>query len=270
MTVVACCQFAPELGALHENVARTLILIEKAVERGAEIVVLPELANSGYAFADSAEAAVSAEPRDGATVQAWQRSAEQHGIVIVAGFCEAGEQGKPYNSAAILAPGQAPTVYRKAHLWDRERLIFAPGDAHPPVVQTEHGRISTVICYDLEFPEWVRIPALAGAELICAPVNWPDMGRPAGERPGEVVRAQAQAAMNRVAVAACDRAGIERGVTWSAASAILDADGWPRALADHAANGEEILFARIDLAESRTKKIAEYSDVIADRRTDLY
>lgn len=270
MTVVACCQFEPELGAPRENLSRTLDLIGEAAERGAEIIVLPELANSGYAFADTEEAAAHAESRDGATVQMWQHAAEQYRVVIVGGFCEAGETGRTYNSAAILAPGLDPTIYRKAHLWDRERLIFTPGDAHPPVVQTAHGRISTVICYDLEFPEWVRIPTLAGAELICAPVNWPDMGRPAGERPGEIVRAQAQAAMNRVSVAACDRTGTERGIAWSAASAVIDADGWPRALSDLDARAEEILLAQIDLADSRNKKIAEYSDVIADRRTDLY
>lgn len=270
MTVVACCQFEPELGALRENLSRTLELISEAAERGAEIMVLPELANSGYAFTDADEAAALSEPRDGATVRAWTRAAEQHRVVIVGGFCEAGERGQTYNSAAILAPGLEPTIYRKAHLWDRERLIFTPGDAPPPVVQTLHGAIATVICYDLEFPEWLRFPVLAGAELICAPVNWPDLGRPLDERPGEIVRAQAQAAMNRVAVAACDRAGTERGIEWSAASAIIDADGWPLALAELDAGAEEIILARVDLTASRMKKIAEYSDVIADRRTDLY
>lgn len=270
MTMVACCQFAPEFGDVEQNRARSLERIAEAAERGADIVVLPELASTGYAFVDTEEAAYYAEPGDGATVRAWQEAADAFRVVIVAGFCERNDAGMPFNSAAILVPDAPPTVYRKAHLWDRERFIFAAGDGRPPVVRTPHGLISTVICYDLEFPEWVRLAALAGAELICAPVNWPDLGRPTGERAGEIVRAQAQASMNRVAVAACDRAGVERGVPWSSASAILDADGWPLALADQAERGAETLLARVDLAASRDKRIAAYSDVIADRRTDLY
>ena len=270
MADVACGQFSPTVGAVRENVARSLEVIREAAARGAAVVVLPELASSGYAFADTAEAIAASEPADGFAVTRWRAAADELGIVIVAGFAESNGDAAPFNSAALLSPGAAPVVYRKAHLWDRERLIFTPGDALPPVVTTPVGRIAVMVCYDLEFPEWVRIAALAGAELICAPVNWPSVERPAGERPGEVVRVQAEASMNRVAIAACDRAGSERGIEWSAASAIVDADGWPRAHADFENSREDILIADIDLAASRRKRIAEFSDVFADRRPELY
>lgn len=289
MALVACSQFTPVVGAVRENVQRSLTLIREAAERGATVIVLPELASSGYVFTDSAEAAAASEPADGFAVTSWQQAATELGVVIVAGFAETNPAGAPFNSAALVQPGGDPVIYRKAHLWDRERLIFTPGDDLPPVVDTPAGRIGVMICYDLEFPEWVRIPALDGAELICAPVNWPSVPRPAGERPGEVVRVQAQASMNRVAIAACDRSGRERGVEWSAASVIVDADGWPLALTEHAADALRgpdaielgdaardrqdppvTLLAELDLAASRTKRIAEYSDVFADRRDDLY
>jgi hypothetical protein len=70
-------------------------------------------------------------------------------------------------------PGGLRGVYRKAHLWDKERLWFSSGSTVPPVIPTLFGRIAVLICYDLEFPEWVRLPALDGAQLLCAPVNWP-------------------------------------------------------------------------------------------------
>lgn len=296
MALVACSQFTPVLGAVSENVDRSLELIREAASRGAKVVVLPELASSGYAFADTAEAAAASEPATGSAVARWSEAASELGIVIVAGFAETNPEGAPFNSAALLAPDADPVIYRKAHLWDRERLIFAPGNDLPPVVETPVGRIGVMVCYDLEFPEWVRIAALQGADLICAPVNWPVVQRPAGERPGEVVRVQAEASMNRVAIVACDRGGNERGVEWSGASVIVDADGWPLALTDQAADrlrpepptvpgatGEAAagpaadrvdpattIMANIDLQASRTKRIAEYSDVMADRRADLY
>lgn len=56
------------------------------------------------------------------------------------------------------------------------------------MVATRFGRIAVMVCYDLEFPEWVRLPALSGAQLLCAPVNWPAAPRPKGERPGAAGR----------------------------------------------------------------------------------
>ena len=117
-------------------------------------------------------------------------------------------------------------MYRKAHLWDAERLWFTPGDGAPPAVPTSFGRIGVMICYDLEFPEWVRLPALDGAQLLCAPVNWPAAPHPPGERPGEIIRVQADASINRIFIAVADRVGAERGVEWVGGSLITDADGW--------------------------------------------
>lgn len=270
MTKIACCQFAPHLGRVRSNVDESIDHFHKAVDEGARIIVFPELTSSGYAFSNSGEAQAASEQIDGYAVSSWKQAADERNAVIVAGFCEANEHERPYNSAAVLVPGQDPVIYRKAHLWDAERTIFTPGDGAPPVIDTEHGRIAVVICYDLEFPEWIRIPALGGADLICAPVNWPRVPRPTNERPGEVVRAQAQASMNRVAIAACDRAGAERGIDWTSASVIVDANGWPIDMANLDQNLNQIVIADIDLSESRNKKLSLFSDVLADRRTDLY
>lgn len=270
MTRIACCQLAPVFGDVAGNTARAAGAVREAVERGAQIVVLPELVSTGYVFADADEARAMAEPADGPTVTAWRLLADELEIVLVAGFCELGADGRVYNSAAVLVPGAQPVVHRKTHLWDRERLVFTSGGDAPPLVETAHGRIAPLICYELEFPELVRIPALAGADLICAPVNWPDLPRPAGERPGEVIRVQADASINRVAIAVCDRAGAERGVDWTSASLIVDADGWPLAMADFTSPSVTTIVADVDLADSRRKSLAGLSDAFADRRPELY
>jgi 5-aminopentanamidase len=163
----------------------------------------------------------------------------------------------------------ARAAYRKVHLWDRESLVFLAGEQAPPVLDTIHGRIGVVVCYDLEFPEWVRLPALDGAELLCAPVNWPRTAHPPRERPQEVVRVQASASVNRVYIAACDRVGRERDVDWAGGTVIVDPDGF--ALAGPAGDEEIVtLLARCRLSQARDKRTSERNHVFADRRPELY
>jgi len=281
-TLVACCQLAPVLGAPAANRELAAAAITAAAARGARIVVLPELISSGYVFESRAEARACAEARDGETVTSWARLAAEHGIVIAGGFCEAAG-GEVFNSAVLVDPGGVRAVYRKAHLWDAESKWFVPGDAAPPVVPTRFGQIALMICYDLEFPEWVRLPALAGAQLLCAPTNWPAAPRPAGERPAEVVRVQADAAVNRMFIAACDRTGSERGGGWVGGSVIVDPDGWPLAATPEAAgpnpavvppgtaSGAPVtIFAECRLGAALDKAVSPANDVLADRRPELY
>ena len=268
-TVVACAQLEPRLDDAAGNIVRTCEALHTAADQGAQVIVLPELASSGYAFADRAEALAAAEPVDGASVTAWAEVAEKRGLIVVAGFCERGPGDAIHNSAVLIDPSGVRAVYRKAHLWDRERLIFDSGDAAPPVVDTTLGRIGVMICYDLEFPEWVRIAALDGAQLLCAPTNWPDAPRPAGERAGEVLRVMADAGMNRMFIAVCDRVGAERGVEWVGGSVIVDPDGWPLAGGD-ASTEERIVIAHCRLDEAKRKSVGGLSDIHADRRPALY
>jgi predicted amidohydrolase len=265
---VACCQLAPRVGEREHNRAQCRDAIVEAARNGARIVVLPELANSGYVFAERAEARACAELLDGETVAEWVSLAHEHRLVIVGGLCE-DDGPRLRNSSVIVDPDGVRAVYRKAHLWDREQLFFEPGAERPPVIDTPHGRIATMICYDLEFPEWVRLAALAGADLLCAPTNWPREPRPEAERPAEVVRVQAGASSNRMFIAACDRSGTERGVEWVAGTVVVGPDGFP--LAGPVCADEPVtVVARCDLAQARAKGVSERNDVFGDRRPELY
>ena len=216
---VACCQLAPRIGEADTNRALAHDAIVDAADRGARVVVLPELVNSGYVFEGLDEALTLAEPLDGPTVSDWAGLAGQRDLVVVGGLCEREPEGDTLrNTAVVVDPSGLRAAYRKAHLWDREGRVFCAGDGPPPVVDTVHGRIGVVVCYDLEFPEWMRLPALAGAELVCAPVNWPREPRPPGERPQEVVRVQASASVNRMFIAVADRDGPNRASTGSGAA----------------------------------------------------
>ena len=265
---MACCQVAPVLGDQPSNRERAAAEILSAARQGASVIVLPELMSSGYVFESRAEAAANAEPADGPTITSWEKLAASHDIVIVGGFCESAA-GEIFNSAALVDATGLRSVYRKAHLWDAERLWFTAGSAAPPVVPTRFGQLGVMICYDLEFPEWVRLPALDGAQLLCAPVNWPAFPRPAGQRPAEVVRVQADAGVNRMFVAVCDRVGSERGVEWVGGSVIVDADGWPLA-GGTASTLPATITAECRLGEALTKTVSPLSDMHADRRPELY
>lgn len=269
VVTVAACQLAPVVGEPELNLDRAVEAATLAADRGARIVVLPELVTSGYVFTGPEEARRLAEPPDGATATRLTELARDRDLVVVAGFAELAAHGALYNSALVADRDGLRTVYRKAHLWDAEKEIFTPGDRPPPVVDTAVGPVGVMICYDLEFPEWLRIAALEGAEIVCAPTNWPAEPRPDGERPVEVVRSQASASVNRVFLAVADRVGPERGVEWVGGSAIIRPDGFPVALADPGA-GEQTLVARCTLGDARTKRLSPRNDVLADRRPELY
>ncbi len=265
MTRIACCQIAPVFGDLTANTALIVEQIRAAVAAGADVVVLPELVTSGYMFADADEARSLARPATADTFAEWIAAAGD--AVVIGGFPESGTDGLLYNSAVMLDGSGVLGFYRKSHLWDREKLVFTPGAAVPEVVATRHGAIAVMVCYDLEFPELTRPVALAGAELIAAPVNWPLFPRPDGEHPGEVINAMATARASKVAVACCDRTGVERGQAWTEGSAVVSPDGW---VLSAVGSGSGMAIADVDLSVTHDKALTEHVDLFGDRRPELY
>jgi predicted amidohydrolase len=264
---IACAQLAPVFGDVDGNRARAAEAIETAGSAAADLVVLPELCITGYAFADESEACELGEPADGPTLEQWRALAAAHRLAIVGGFCELDADGVPRNSALLVDHDGTSRVYRKSHLWDREQLLFVAGTEPPPVIGTSAGRIGIAICYDAFFPEVMRGLALAGADIIAVPMNSPLMGQPSEPLAAEVVLALASAQINRVYVAQADRAGPERGIRWANASAICDPDG--RLLAGPE-EGTTVLHAVCDLERARDKAVGPRNDVLADRRPHLY
>lgn len=269
LVTVASAQLAPVIGDAVESLARIDTALREAAGYGARIVVLPELANCGYMFAGVDELRAAAQVLDGPYVRYLVGVASELGIVIVSGFAERTADGELYNSAVIIDRSGILASYRKAHLWNTEKTSgFLAGSGHPPVVDTEFGRLGLMICYDLEFPEWVRMVAMDGAQLLCAPVNWPLYPWPDGERPGEIIRVQADAGVNRMYIAVADRAGYERGQDWLGGTVIVDSDGYP--VTPIRLGETHIALATIDLALARDKAISPRNDVHADRRPELY
>jgi len=263
---VLCQQLAPVLGDAEANRALSLGAIRDGVRAGADVVVLPELVTSGYMFQSADEAAALALTPDDELFAAWAAEAERGGALVIGGFPERGGDGRVYNSAVLLDGTGVLGVYRKCHLWEREKLWFTPGAEPPRVFDTRHGRIGVLVCYDLEFPEMTRLLGLAGAELIAVPTNWPRVPRPAGEHWPEVGIAMAAARVNRVYIACCDRAGRERGQEWNQGTSIISPDGWILdAQPDLGSAGAEV-----DLRLTHEKAYTGLADAFGDRRPELY
>lgn len=264
---VAACQIAIDIDDPAATRDAVVTAVAQAAARGARLVVLPELTLTGATFRDAAEAAERAEPATGAAVALFTELARRHRLVIVAGFCETSGKDRPYNSAVVVDGGEVLGVYRKTHLWDREKDLFTAGDVLPPVLPTSVGAVAPLICYDLAFPEVLRSVALRGAQLIASPANWPAPDTP-DSRPPEVSKAMAGAAINRVAVVVADRVGTERGVAWVGGSVVCDPDGFRAAGPEFGA--ATVLVGEVDLDAASDKQIGPRNHVFDDRRSDLY
>ena len=271
---MAACQVALDIDDPSGTQRRLGRAVRDAVSHGAQLVVLPELASSGYCFRTAAEARAAAQPVDGRFVGWLTGLSAELGCVLVSGFCEASGDNA-FNSAVVVQAGEVLTVYRKVHLWGSEPQFFTPGTKRPVVVDTVAGRVAPMICYDQEFPEWIRIAADLGAELITVPANWPQLAHPSNERPLEVIKAQAFAGAYRVFIVIADRCGTERGQSWIGGSVIVGPDGYP--LAGPASDGVEqaeaqaqVLLADIDARLAQDKDLGPHNHARRDRRPDLY
>lgn len=229
-----------------------------------DLLVLPELAFSGYDFRDRDELHAIAEAfHDGPTAVLLREIARERNTVIVAGYAESASEGC-YNAAMLVCPDGAAHNYRKIHLFNREQDVFLPGDAPPAVVETPVGRIGMMICFDWFFPETARCLALAGAQIIAHPSN--------------LVLPWCQRAMfarsleNAVHTITCNRIGTEartdRTLTFTGASQILNTRG--ETLASGPVDREALELATLDPGEADDKSIAVRNNRFGDRRPEMY
>ena len=260
-TRVAVWQFAPVFGAVEENLKR---LESAAAPHEFDLLVLPELFATGDQFRDRQEAARLAESADdGPTRRALERLARKKDACVVAGFAErAGES--LFNSAMLVTRDGLRAVYRKIHLFDREKEIFDSGAAAAPVVEVCGARLGLMICFDWIFPESARSLAIRGAHILCHPAN---LVLPYCQR-----AMFARAVENRVFVVTANRTGVEdrlggSRLRFTGGSQALDPDG--RTLFSL---GEEEAFATVEVEPERAarKEITGRNHLFDDRRPHLY
>ena len=265
---VAAAQFDPLLGDAARNTAHIIARLDQASRQGAALVVFPECAVTGYTVSSLEEAQRIAVPLDSGALASVEARCRELGVHGVVGTLLA-RGGQVHNAALLFGPNGLAGAYLKAHLpfCGADRYIQR-GDTGFQVFDTPIGRIGMLICYDLRFPEAARTLALRGADLIALPTNWPDGAETAPE-----FMVRARAFENRVFLVACNRVGVERGAHFIGRSCIAAPSG--RHLADASPEAEEILYADIDVASARQKRLVvapgEFEmDFFGDRRPELY
>ena len=259
----AAIQFEPTLFDKTANLEALLRLTREAAAGGAKLIVTPEMATTAYCWATREEVASDVEPVPGPTTQRFSEIAADHDCWVVVGLAEVDpETGIYYNSAVLIGPEGPVGLYRKTHAYISEPKWAKDGDLGLPVFEIPIGRIAMTICMDACYPETARVPALAGADVICFPTNWLLEKSPSPSW-------MARAAENGVYLIAANRYGLERGVQFSGGSVVIDPDGSLQSVLD---TGDGIVWGWIDPARARDKRPFpdRPEDLIADRRPDAY
>lgn len=256
---VGAAQIKPILGNLNKNRERIKKLAELGYKNELDLLVFPELANSGYNFANREEAWKFSEViPEGETVKLLEKLSKEYSMYLISGINERHED-KLYNSAIITGPEGFIGVYRKVHLFMNEKDIFERGREFN-VFETKFAKVGIMICFDWIFPEAARTLALKGAEIICHPANLvlPYWQRLCGLRALE----------NRVYIITANRVGVERNLSFTGRSIIVDPRG--EIIAEASRTHEELIYADIDVTLARDKSITPRNNIFEDRSPETY
>lgn len=255
---VAAIQYDSTLGEKEKNVRDLLRFVAEAANHGAQLIVLPEMATTGYCWESRQEIAPHVETIPGPTTDHFQQLALHYNCFIAVSLPEVDiTTNIYYNSVVLLGPQGIVGTYRKIHSYISEPRWARDGDLGMPVWNTPLGRLSPLICMDAVYFEAARIPALRGADVLLFPTNWLDEKSPSSWW-------MARAFENGVYMIAANRYGRERGVQFSGGSCILNPDGSIQSYLD---NGDGIVYGTVDLKQSRAKRWGQQQEA-GDRLKD--
>jgi len=265
----------------NENLEKTLWKVREAAARGAQVICLQELFRSQYfCREENAELFALAESIPGPSTEALGKLAGELKVVIVASLFERRAAGLYHNTAAVLGPdGEITGLYRKMHIPDDplyfEKYYFTPGDLGFNSIETPHGRLGVLVCWDQWYPEGARIAALSGADLLVYPtaIGWhPSEKAQYGAAQLDAWRTiqRAHAIANGIYVAAVNRVGYEgppeHGLEFWGSSFVADPFG--QVIAQASCDQEEILVAECD--PHRTEEVRRNWPFLRDRCIDAY
>jgi predicted amidohydrolase len=237
---LAALQMHAVAGDRTANIFRIEKAAQEAAENGADLLVAPELAVTGYGAGDLISEL--AEPADGDLAERLAALARETGVALVVGFAE--RDGETVFNSTIYADGRRSVVYGKSHLFGPyERKLFGPGRPAACIVEHRGMKLGILICYDVEFPENVRRLAQAGAQAVIVPT-----ALPASDHAEFIARklVSVRAFENQVFVAYANHCGGDALFSYAGLSGIVAPDG--TMLAEAPETGEALLFAELDPA----------------------
>lgn len=261
MLKVGYLQFRPLFGAVEKNLNK---IVKSLNPVSADLIVVPELALTGYYFKDREEATALAEnPEESAAVENLIALCKARDFYLVVGFAEKAG-AKIFNSALLLGPEGLVHIYRKLHLFNEEKNWFDPGETMIQVQEIRGAKVGIMICFDWIFPEVTRVLALQGADVICHPSN--------------LVLDYCQQAMrsrcleNNVFAITANRFGADKRphgeLRFTGKSQIVAPKG--ELLHRAVSQREEVFVTEIDPIMARDKNITPLNEIFLDRRPEFY
>jgi N-carbamoylputrescine amidase len=243
--------------------------LEKAADRGAQLICYAELAFEPFYPQEPATGNVKdlAEPIPGPTTEAFASVASRLGVTIVLNLFEH-DGDRTYDTSPIIGlDGKILGKTRMVHIPDidcfHERGYYTPSDLGAPVYDTPFGKVGVAICYDRHYPEYMRLLALAGAEVVIVP-----QAGAVGEWPDGLFEAEMQVAafQNGYFTALCNRVGKESKLEFAGESFVCDPEG--KVIAQAGRGTEEILLCDLDL--DLVPRSQAHRHFLRDRRPELY
>ena len=262
---IALCQMA-NAGKPAANLEKSIRAIKEAAENGADLILFPEVQLREffpqYPGQDVTQYRISL---DSEVVTAFCRAAQENGILVVPNILLY-ENGKTYDASLLIQKdGTIAGVQKMVHIAQAEQFYeqdyYTPSDDGFHVFNTEFGKIGIVVCFDRHYPESIRTESLQEADLILIPtVN--TKAEPSEMFEWEV---RVQAFQNSVAIAMCNRVGVEGEMDFAGESMAVDANGEILARAD---DTEQIVYVDINLEKSG--KVREKRPYTRLRRKEFY
>jgi omega-amidase len=281
---VSLIQFEPKALDANGNGRRMGEHAEREAAAGADLIVFPELSNTGYiepvaaglpilegrldTAAYARELHAAATTLEGALIEKLRAIADRFSTHIVAGLAlrSAERPGLLHNTSVLLGPDGLVGVYEKVHLWHCEKLYFAAG-RRIDAFETSFGKLGMQVCYDIRFPELTRILSLKGATVITSVWASPyPEGAPPKDPDIFKHRAYTRAIENGVFFLSCNRVGRQGDHRFLGRSLVVAPNGAFLAASDH--DEEDVIRAELD-----PKLIEEYrtsAPIWIDRQQQIY
>jgi len=261
---IALSQISPKTGDKKHNLNKIKEQIKQAKKNGANLIIFPELTLTGYTLRDTVYEL--AEPIPGPSTDLLTEVAKKENIHVVFGMVEKSEKASAvlYNTAVLLSPKGFVGKYQKMHLPTHsvfeEKRYFRLG-YKLPLFETDIGKLGLIICYDVFFPETVRLLRLKGAQLIiCISAS------PAVRRKFFEVLTVARAIENTVFLAYVNLVGIEDGLQFWGGSRLIAPNGSIISQAKY--DDEDLVTGKINYAD--LKRTETFVPTLRDLRPELF
>jgi len=258
----------------HHNISKNHEYIQSCLSRAtADLIVLPELSLSGYLFETNEEVLACAETIPGPSSDKFLALAKKTQTSYIYGCIEKVDQrsivddksSSCYNSSVFVSPQGEIRTYRKAHLFNREKIHFIPGNDPFFIFDVQGISVGMLICFDHMFPEAARTLSLLGAQIICHPSNLVLSGF-------AQATTLARSIENQIFWILANRIGTEISgdvtCTYTGGSQITSPNG--SILVSSSQDSEDLQIISIDPSLALHKSISKRNHIFDDRRTDLY